>query len=224
MTGYSDSSENKISRFFKYLHFFFLSSIYFAMCNILLILSLYLFEIKFYNLFIFFIASILTGPALVALSSFINKIIYNEPFGVTKDFFTGYKNNFVLSLKLWLPLLVIAFVIIFDLKLCFINSKFLFLIMPLSIMLIIDIILASYSLVLISKYNIKIIDVIKLSFYLLIKNPFTSIMNLVIILLSIFILFNSKSIITLFIISISCFFIIRNMKGIFFFIEKTYLK
>lgn len=224
MTGYSDSNENKISKIFNYLHLFFLSSIYFAMCNILLISSLYLFEIKFYNLFIFFISSILTGPALVALSSFINKIIYDEPFGVTKDFFSGYKQNFTLSLKLWLPLLVIAFVIIFDLKLCFVNNKFLFLIIPLAIMLIIDIILASYSLVIISKYNIKPIDAIKLSFYLLIKNPFTSIINLIIILLSIFILINSKSIITLFIISISCFFIIKNMKNIFFFIEKKYLE
>lgn len=224
MTSYSDSNENKISKIFNYLHLFFLSSIYFAICNILLITSVYLFEIKFYNLFIFFISSILSGPALVALSSFTNKIIYDEPFGVTKEFFKGYKKNFIISLKLWLPLLIVAFIAVFDLKLCFVNSKFLFLIIPLTIMLVVDIVLMSYSLVIISKYNINTIDTIKLSFYLLIKNPFTSIINLVIILLAIFILMNSKSIITLFVISIACFLMIKNMKHVFFFIENKYLK
>ncbi|MBS5938795.1 MAG: DUF624 domain-containing protein [Clostridium sp.] len=181
-------------------------------------------ELKFYNLFIFFISSVLLGPALVALISFNNKVISDEHFGVTKSFFQGYKKNFFISLKVWVPLLIIAFVIIFDIKLCFVNSKFLFLIIPLTIMLVINILLMSYSLMIISKYTINTIDTLKLSFYLLIKNPFTSIINLVIILLSIFILINSKSIITLFTVSISCFLIAKNMKHVFFFIENTYLK
>ncbi len=224
MIDYSNSNENKISKLFNYIHLFFLSSIYFSICNILLILSVYLFEIRFYNILIFLIASILSGPALVALCAFINKIISDDNLSITKEFFYCYKKNFLISLKLWIPLLITAFVIIFDLKLCLINSKFLFLIIPLFIMLTVDIILMSYSLIIISKYNINTLDTLKLSFYLLIKNPFTSIVNLVIILLSTFILINSKSIITLFIVSISSFLIIKNMKHVFFFIENKYLK
>ncbi|MDV4150872.1 YesL family protein [Clostridium sp. AL.422] len=221
MIGYSDSNENKINKLLNYVHAFFLSSIYFGICNILFILPVYLLELNFY---IIFISLVFLGPALVALCSFINKLIFDECFAVTKEFFRGYKNNFLSSLKVWIPLLIIASIIIFDLRLCLANGKFTLLIIPLTIMLIIDIILMSYSLVIISKYKIKTLDTLKLSLYLLIRNPFTSILNLAIIILCTFILINSKSIIAFFIVSIGCFLVIKNMKNLFFFIDNTYLK
>lgn len=221
MIGYSDSNDNKVGKILNYVHVFFLLSIYLAMCNILFILPIYLLELNFY---ILFISLIFSGPALVAVCSFINKLLYDECFEVTKEFFRGYKNNFFIALKVWVPLLIIASIIIFDLSLCFSHGKFSLLIIPLTLMLIIDIILMSYSLVIISKYKVNTLDTLKLSLYLLIRNPFTSILNLAIIILCAFILINSKSIIAFFIISIGCFLIIKNMKNIFFFIENTYLK
>lgn len=224
MNSYSDFEEKKINKVFNYLHWFFLSSLYFLLCNILNVLAIYLFEININNIFIFFVSLILTGPALTALLGVMNKIIYDNYVDITIDFFKGYKENFLDSLKLWIGFLTIAFVLIFDLNLCFINNKFLFLITPMISMLIIDIIITSYSLPIISKYRINLLNAIKLSLYFTVKNPIITIINLFIISVSIYIFIYSKAIIGLFSASISCLLIIKNMKYLFLFIENKYLK
>ncbi len=224
MSDYSDFEEKRMNKVFNYIHWFFLSSIYFILCNILNILSMHLFELKIDNLLIFSASMILTGPALVALYSFMNKIIYFNYVDTTRDFFKGYTENFLDSLKIWIILLIIATILIFDLNLCFINGKFLFLIAPMILMLILDIILISYALPIISKYKIKLLDTIKLSLYLAIKNPLTTVINFFIISFSIYTIIYYKGFISLFISSISCFLIIKNMKYSFLFIENKYLK
>lgn len=224
MNNYSDFEEKRLNKVFNYLHWFFLSSIYFFICNILNVISMYLFELNIDNIIIFFISMILTGPALVALYSFMDKIVYYNYVDTTKDFFKGYTENFLDSLKLWIILLTIAFILIFDLNLCFISGKFLFLIVPIISMLVIDIVLISYSLPIISKYKIKLLDTIKLSLYLTIKNPKTTIINLIIITLSAYITVYYKGFFAFFVWGISCFLIIKNMKYSFLFIENKYLK
>lgn len=224
MSDYSDFEEKRMNKVFNYLHWFFLSSIYFILCNILNTLSIHLLELKIDNLLIFFISMILTGPALVALCSFMNKVIYFNYVDTTRDFFKGYTENFLDSLKLWMILLITATILIFDLNLCLISGKFLFLVIPMILMLIFDITLISYSLPIMSKYKIKTFDTIKLSLYLTVKNPLTTIINFFIIIFSIYMVIYYKWFITLFIASISCFLIIKNMKYSFLFIENKYLK
>lgn len=224
MNNYSDFEEKRVTKVFNYLHWFFLSSIYFFICNILNVISMYLFKLNIDNLLIFFISMILTGPALVALYSFMDKVIYFNYVDTTRDFFKGYTENFLDSLKLWIILLTIGFILIFDLNLCFTSGKFIFLIIPMISMLVIDIILISYSLPIISKYKIKLLDTIKLSLYLTIKNPITTIINLIIVTASAYMNVYYKGFLAFFISSISCFLIIKNMKHSFLFIENKYLK
>lgn len=224
MNNYSDFEEKRLNKIFNYLHWFFISSIYFFVCNILNATSMYLFELNIDNIIIFFISMILTGPALVALYSFMDKIVYCNYVDTTRDFFKGYTRNFLDSLKLWIILLTIAFILIFDLNLCFVSGKFLFLIVPIISMLVIDIILMSYSLPIISKYKIKLLDTIKLSLYLAIKNPITTVINLIIVVVSTYITIYYKGFFSFFISGIGCFLIIKNMKYSFLFIENKYLK
>lgn len=53
MSKYADFQDKPINKTLSYIHWFFISNIYFALCNILLMLSLYLFDIKFENIAIF---------------------------------------------------------------------------------------------------------------------------------------------------------------------------
>ena len=224
MSKYSDFQDKPINKTLSYIHWFFISNIYFALCNILLMLSLYLFDIKFENIAIFFLALIPTGPSLCALCSFMNKLIRDKYVDTTRDFFKGYVENFKASLKFWCIFLLLSFILIFDLKLCLMNRKFIFLIIPMIFMLLFLIILCSYSIPILSKYEIKLLDNIKLSFYLALKTPIKTLLNLVIIALSAYIFLYISNIIGLFVFSISSYILMKNMASCFLFIESKYLK
>lgn len=220
-----ESDDNKFYNILRYIHLFFLSNIYFSLCNILLIISLFLFEMSFYNIFIFFIPLVFLGPSLSALFYLFNKFLYlDRDLLITKEFFLGYKKNFFNTLKVWIPLLLITFIIIFDFKINFLNPKLSLLNIPLTVLFIIDILVIIYNFIFISKYEINAINTLKLSCYSLIKNPFTSIINFIIIVSCLFILLYSKSLLSLFIVGFSCYLILKNLRNTFSFIESTYIK
>jgi len=220
-----ESNSNKFYKILRYIHLFFLSNIYFLICNILLIISLALFEMSFYNIFLFFIPLIFLGPSLSALFYLFNKFLYSDKdLAITKEFFLGYKKNFFNTLKVWIPLLLITFIILFDFNISFLNPKLSLLIIPLIPLFIIDILVIIYSFIFISKYEITSINTLKLSCYILIKSPFTSIFNFIIILLCLFILLYSNSLLSLFIVGFCCYLILKNLKNTFLFIENTYIK
>lgn len=223
MAQINDFDNKPINRTLNYIHWFFLTSIYFTLTNILFILAIYTFDLKFNNILIFFIALIPSGPSITALCSCMNKVLFDKYVDTTRDFLKSYKKNFIISLKFWIPLLCIAFILIFDSKLCFANGKFLVLQIPIILMLIFSIILFSYVFPIISRYEIKLIDSIKLSIYLSLKNIFNTIINLLILLISSYLFLNSRGIIGFFLSSITCFAILLNMKSSFRFIENKFL-
>lgn len=219
-----EENENKFYSTLKYIHLFFLSNIYIAFCNIFLLSATIFFELSFYNILIYFIPLILLGPSLSALISLYNKFLYfDKDILITNTFFKAYKNNFLNSLKVWIPSLFILCLIIFDFLIIRSNNNLLILSIPLILLLVIDILFMVYSLIFISKYEITFLNTLKLSLLSIIKKPFTSIINFIIILICIFILIFSKSIISLFIVGFSFFLILKSLKSTFLFIEDTYI-
>lgn len=220
-----EENENKFYGVLKYIHLFFLSNIYFALSNILLLCAIVFFELSFYNILIYFIPLVLLGPSLSALISLYSKFLYfDKDIVITNTFFQAYKSNFINSLKVWIPSLCILCLITFDFLIVRSNDSLLILSIPLFFLLIIDILFMIYSLIFISKYEITFLNTLKLSLLSITKRPFTSIINFIIILLCIFILIFSKSIISLFIVGFSFFLILKSLKSTFLFIENTYLK
>lgn len=219
-----ESSDNKFYNILKYIHLFFLSNIYFGICNFLLILTLIFFEVNFYNILIFLVPIIFIAPSLSALFYLFNKFIYiDKDLIITNEFFTGYKKNFFSSLKVWIPLLISIIIITLDINISILNKRLLILIIPLSFIFIFNVLIMLYSLILNSKYEITFINNLKLSFYILIKKPFTALLNLIIIITCIFILLYSKSLISLFIIGISAYLILKNLNKSFLIIENIYI-
>lgn len=223
MSKTNDFDDKPINKILNYIHWFFLTSIYFTLTNILFILAIYTFDLSFDNLLIFFIALIPSGPAITALFSCMNKVIFDKYVDTTRDFFKAYKENFILSMKFWIPLLCISSLLIFDIKLCFVNGKFLVLQIPLILMMIFSIVLASYVFPIICRYKIKLIDSIKLAIYLSLKNLLNTIINLLIIIFSAYLFINSRGLLGFFLSSIACFGILLNLKASFTFIQNKFL-
>lgn len=220
-----ESNDNKFYNTLKYIHLFFLSSIYFAICNIFLLSATVFFELSFYNILIYFFPFVLLGPSLSALISLYIKFLYfDKDLNITSTFFKSYKNNFISSLKIWFPSLLILCFITFDFVIIQYNSKLLLLSIPLFFLLVINTLFMIYSLIFISKYEITFINTLKLSLLSITKKPFTSIINFIIILICIFILIFSKSILSLFIVGFSFFLILKSLNNTFLFIENTYIK
>lgn len=223
MTKTNDFDDKPINTILNYIHWLFLTSIYFTLTNILFILAIYTFDLSFDNLLVFFVALIPSGPAITALFSCMNKIIFNKYLDTTRDFFRSYKENFILSMWFWIPLLCISSLLIFDLKLCFVNGKFLILQIPLILILIFSIALASYVFPIICRYKIKLIDSIKLAIYLSFKNLLNTVINLLIIAFSSYLFIYSRGLIGFFLSSIACFIILLNLKSSFRFIQNKFL-
>lgn len=223
MAQTTDFDDKPINKILNYIHWFFLTSIYFTLANILFILAIYTFDLRFDNLLIFFIALVPSGPAITALCSCMNKIIFDKYIDTTRDFFKGYKENFILSMKFWIPLLCISSLLIFDIKLCFINGKFLILQIPLILMLTFAIILASYVFPIVCRYKIRLLDSIKLAIYLSFKNLLTTLINLLIIVISTYLFINSRGLLGFFLSSIACFGILFNLKSSFRFIQNKFI-
>ena len=219
-----ESSDNKFYNILKYIHIFFLSNIYFGICNFLLIITLIFFEVNFYNILIFLVPIIFIAPSLSALFYLFNKFIYiDKDLIITNEFFKGYKKNFFSSLKVWVPLLISLIIITLDINIIILNKKFLILSIPLSFLFIFNVLIMIYSLIFNSKYEITFINNLKLSFYILIKKPFIALLNLIIIILCIFILLYSKSLLSLFIIGISAYLILKNLTKSFLIVENIYI-
>lgn len=223
MSKYTDFQDKPINKTLSYIHWFFVSNIYFMLCNILLIASALFIGFKFKFSLLFFISLIPTGPALTALFSFTNKLITDKYVDTTRDYFKGYSNNLLISLKVWLIFLIISFILILDLKLCFNSGKFLFLLLPLFIIMISSTAIISYTIPIISKYQIKLLDSLKLSIYLVFNKPVNTLINLGIIAFSLYILIYSNGFIALIISSISCYLINLNLKSSYLFINNKYL-
>ncbi|GAF15117.1 LOW QUALITY PROTEIN: hypothetical protein JCM19045_4462 [Bacillus sp. JCM 19045] len=87
---------------------------YFIVCN-LLFLAFFLFLVpSFSNMVLYFLALIPTGPAITALFCCLNKLIREQDLSPTKDFFHHYKKNFFSSIKVWLPMLIVYFILVVD--------------------------------------------------------------------------------------------------------------
>ncbi|WP_160671822.1 DUF624 domain-containing protein [Clostridium sp. C8-1-8] len=224
MANTNDFGDSNLSKVLNYVHWFFLLNIYFFLCNILFIVSIFTMELKFEYIIIFFIALIPTGPSITALCYTMGKIIREKYVDTTRDYFRAYKENFLSSMKLWLIFLVSMFILLLDIKLCFLNRSFLFLLIPTVLIVLFIVLMFSYSFPLLSRFSMKIKDILKLSIYLSLKNLIPSVINLAILAVSTYLFLNAKGIVGLFLGSLACYGILFNMRKIFDFVENKFIK
>lgn len=223
MDDCSDFQNSPISKFFKYIYIITFGSIYFVLCNFLLIIAIYLLKIEIENILGFFIALIPTGPSLAALISIISKVSSDEEIHITKEFFKEYIKNFKAALKVWITLLTLGTILILDLDICFRYSNFPLLILPIILIFIFIILLVLNSFPILCRYEIDTWNNFKLSIHFIFKKPLTSIANLLILIVCIYFLKFNNIFIQLLIPGIAIFAIMNVYQKIYFIIDNEYL-
>lgn len=167
----SNFGEGSIFTVTNYIWWFLMGNFYFWIMNIPFIL-VFLVTAKSgeSNLGIFLVLSAIPmGPALTALFCVMGKLIRERDVDITKDFFKSYKANFFESLFFWvLELLVIG--MLYADKV-YVISKFNIPVLQVvfTVFIFICISMTFYVFPIVSRFYWKKIEIIKLSFYYLIK-------------------------------------------------------
>jgi uncharacterized membrane protein YesL len=167
--------EGPIFTITNYIFWFTGGTIYFAICNILLLLTIIAVitspvptatdNMDFSYLTMLLISAIPSGPAITALLSAMGKVVREKDVNLTKDFFRAYKQNFKQSLLVWVMELAAIGILLIDLFF-FNRQSYGRLLVPLIYVIgIIIIAMGLYAFPLISRFKMKTKDVIRLSFY-----------------------------------------------------------
>ena len=107
--------DSRFSTIMNYVFNFSMSSVYFILCNSLLIIGMLFFSFSYENSILFFILLLPMGPSITAMFFVMNKLIKHKDIDVTKDFFKSYKTNFKQSILIWIIELIIISILLFDL-------------------------------------------------------------------------------------------------------------
>lgn len=214
--------ENIIFTAFNYIAWFVLANLYFLAANILFIGYNIIFGIDMASniSLLFFLSLIPMGPALTALCASMGKIIREKDINITKYYFKAYKMNFKQSLLLWCIELAILFISYINLNLAanggiLGNFTILFI-----IVCVFSVALGTIAFPIISRFDFKTIDVIKIAFIYSIKKIHVTIINMITLLIGFFLIYALSGTVFLCLSSVICFLIMFNNKGIISEIEK----
>lgn len=202
----------------NYITGLFLSSIYFAICNILLILFFIFTAItnEKINLMILFSSLIPLGPSLGALYSTISKIIREKDIYFSSYFWSYYKNNFVSYLKIWLVELITITTLFIDFKYFYINMPQKGIHIIFVLLIILSAIIGLYAFSINSRFEIKLKDLLIISLYYMVKKFPITILKIGFIVLAYYLFLHISMICIIFMPCIICV--------IFYYHDKSILK
>ena len=209
----------------NYITEFFLSSIYLAICNILLILFFVFSAISAaeINLFLLFISLIPLGPSLGALYSTIGKILRDKDIYFSSYYWNCYKKNFISYIKLWLIELITLTILFIDFKYFYLNMPEKGIHIIFIVLFVISIVIGLYAFPISSRFEIKLKDLFILSLYYMIKKLPLTIFKVVIILLTFYVSRKISMAFWIFMPTIICFIFFYYDKMIFNELETKFL-
>lgn len=192
----------------NYIMWFFGGNIYFMLCNIPFLFILLSFNgnftTEYWILFILF--SIPIGPAYTALLSVMGKLVRENDINLTRDYFKAYKTNFFQSLFFWTAQLVIFAVLLIDIRFFAIKSYGRFFIPIFYALMILDALVGIYIYPILSRFYLKNLDIIKISFYYLVKKWKVTLSCVGLFIITYFLLnTKSSSVVILFILAVLCY-------------------
>jgi uncharacterized membrane protein YesL len=214
MKDKNDILNNKLYIVIQYITNFFITNLWFLIMISPFLFYLYIFEGNI-SKSILLLISIIIGPALTTLFSISGKLIREGEISPTRDFFRFYKLNFPQGLLVGIILNISSGILYFDMN--YFSSKgntyfscmFLFL-------LVMIIMLSIYIYPIISRYNIRIVHLFKISVKLLIKKIYISLscISMIIIVLALIRIARISLIGVLFGASVICYLIMKIEKNI----------
>ncbi|MGL5086435.1 MAG: DUF624 domain-containing protein [Clostridium sp.] len=214
---------DKIFDTFNYIFWFFLLNLFFMILNIPVV-SFFIFvgisDIISY-LPLFLLCLIPVGPSITALLYCTGKLIRNKSINVFSDFVKGLKLNFVQSTTFWCFELLIVFMLYSNIKFFVAVNYNLVFTCIFAALLILTILITPYIYILISRFSMKSMDIIKASFILTFTRPILTISNILVLIVSLILFEMSPGTIILFISSIVTFLLSFTSKSLLTELELT---
>ncbi|MDC3416902.1 YesL family protein [Aquibacillus salsiterrae] len=203
-----------------------LINVYFVACNILFLFFFLTLIPSFSNTVIYFLALIPTGPAVAALFYTLGKLIREKEVSPTKDFFYGYRLNFRDSLKVWLPMLLVIFILVVDIQYFNVEPTTRNQVLA-GIFLVVLILLATilnYVFLISANFKFRVRDIYRLSMYYSFTRIKITTGNIGIIVMTLFFMFIISDFMILFVASVVGYFLVLNSRAILEDIKENFVK
>ncbi len=211
----------KIFDSFNYVFWFFLLNLFFMLFNIPLILFFIFIGIS--NIFkyfpLFLICLLPAMPTFTALLYCMNKIIVNKDLNIIKDFTNGIKLNFKQSFLIWFIELLLIIIIYFNIRFFSLIKYNVVLVCLFSAIAIIIAAVTPFIFILISRFKMKTIDILRTSFILCFTRPILTMTNLLLFIFSLILFEITPGTIILFISSLLSFSLLFINKSLLYELE-----
>lgn len=172
----------KVMSFFNYVYYFFILNLLFLLCNIPFIGFYFLVGISSIGEFLplFLLCLLPIAPSLCALFYCMNKLIINKDIYPFREYIKGYKSNFKQSVVIGVIQLISIFIICISMRIFASIPKFAIFTFILIIELALIILITPFLYLFISRYAMKSIDIIKISFITVIGKPLYAMGNAIV--------------------------------------------
>ena len=206
----------------NYITWLLLGGLYFILLNIPLIFfyTLTSYNASLFSIALLFICLIPFGPALGALYSTMAEIVREKDISFTSYFFNSYKTQFKSNFKLWFVELLLLTIFFVDFQYFYLNMPSMGLHIVFLILGIFVLILGLYAFPINCRFDMKLKDIIALSFYYSIKKFHITVLKVIVTLIAIFLVAKVHALLVLFIPSILCFILTIYDKPILLELEK----
>jgi uncharacterized membrane protein YesL len=197
----------KIFDYFNYIFCFFILNCIFLLFNLPIILFFIFIGISNIGTYLplFLICMIPTMPTFTILLYCMNKLVINKDISIKNDFVKGFKMNFFPSLGIWIIELILIFMLQLNIKyfsLIKINIIFVCIFTAISLILAF---ITPYIFILISKFKMSYLPLLRTASILSFTRPILSISNLLLFVLALIIFEIIPSTSILFIFSLLAF-------------------
>lgn len=176
-----DILNSRLYTIVNYITYFFVTNILFLLMISPLIIYWIIFENNMSSA-VLLLLSILLGPAITTLLSIMGKLIRERDISPVKDFFHFYKLNLLQSLLVAIVVNMLISIVYFDINYFSSNGNkgmtYLFL-----FMLVLILLNTFYIYPIISRYNLKFVDLFKISISLMYKKFYISLSSVSIIII-----------------------------------------
>jgi len=193
-----------------------MTNIYFIISNAIFLFFFMTLEPTFSNITLYFLTLILTGPSISALFYSIGKLIREKELSPLRDFYHGYKVNFKDTMRFWLPLLFVLYILFVDLQ--YFNSNVTTLSHVLSVVFLIGIIatmiLMMNAFLINAGFNFRLKDICKLSVYYSFKKVKVTFGNIGIVIITLFLTTITSNFFIVFTASIVCYVFLLNSRDL----------
>ncbi|KAB8130999.1 DUF624 domain-containing protein [Gracilibacillus oryzae] len=213
-------------RFSNYVYWLMILNVLFIASNILFFIAFITLIPSVSNAIFYFIASIPTGPAIAALCHALSKLVREKEVAPVADFIHAYRNNFKDVLKVWLPILIVAFILVIDIQYFNQNPTLFYQILNgiFLVALLILSVFTFYALIITSHYQFRIRDVYRLSvYYIFMRFKITS-GNICIVFLTLVLMFFTSDFIIFLLFSVIAWLLMANTQGIIEDVKLNFVK